>query len=117
MLFPFLTIIGVSLILQQKIRQEYEGELSWLEKRRALAKIEEHFAIENTKLDDELGDLLAQHRVLVAGRERLVCVSIVDDDLYQEAVEELERYLSEDTLAEAIDDLEKGHDKKKKKGL
>lgn len=113
MLFLFLTTIGVSLVLQHKIRQEYDGEPSFLEKRRAISKIEERFAFENSQLDGDLKDLLGQHRARVARRDS----SSVSDNLYQEAMEELERDLSRDPLAEAFDDLEKGYDKKKKTGL
>ena len=111
MLFLFLTTIGVSLVLQQKIRQEYEGVD---DPKRQLAQLEEYFTVESVQLDGELADLLAQHSALVARRGH---VSAVSEDLYEEAMAELERDLSRDPLAEAFDDLEKGHDEKKKKGL
>jgi len=109
-LFLFLTTIGASLVLQQKIRQEYEGVDN---PKRQLALLEERFASEAVELDLELSDLLAQHRALVARRDGLV--QPVRADMYQEAMEELERDLLRDPLDEAFEVLEKRREEAKKK--
>lgn len=108
MLFLFLTTIGASLVLQQKIRQEFDGVGN---PKRQLAQLKENFAVETEQLDGDLAKLLAQHRTLVARRDKTPISAV----LYQEAMEELERDLSRDPLAEAFEDLEKDNVESKKK--
>ena len=114
MLFLFLTTIGVSLVLQQKIRQEYEGSSELLDKHQALKRAKGELTIESAQLDEELDELFAQHQSLVAKRDGICAPSLEE---YREAMEELERDLSIDPLDAAFYNLERSHDEKKKKGL
>lgn len=117
MLFLFLTTIGASLVLQRRIQQEYDGEAApdWMARRKLVSKLEAQFRNENETLDRELAELLATHRVLVARRAGMP----LGEDLYDEAMEELERELARDPLEEAFQSLEQGdgEEKKKKKGV
>lgn len=113
MLFLFLTTIGASLVLQQKIRQEYEGVGN---PRRQLALIEERFTLETVEFDRELAGLLEEHRALVARQEGRP-LDVVRHSLFahKQALEELDDELSRDPLDEAFADLERRHGEKKKK--
>ena len=111
MLFVLLTSIGVSMVLQQKIRQEFEGSSEFLDKHRALAHAKRVLEIETAQLGEELDGLFAEHRALVVKRDGDVAIS---NDLYAQAMKELELDLARDPLEAAFDDLEKRHAEKKK---
>lgn len=113
MLFLFATAIGASLFLQRKIQREYDGVPDWKTRRQLVTQLEAQFKVENEELDQELSSLLAHHRALVARRDGLV--TPIKKDLYDEAMEELERDLASDPLEEAFRALEEGDGEKKKK--
>ncbi len=114
MLFVLLTSIGVSMILQQKIRQEFEESSELLDKHRAFAHAKGVLDIENAQLSEEIEGLFEQRRALVIKRDGDVAIS---NDLYAEAMEELELDLARDPLDIAFDDLERRYAEKKKTGL
>ena len=117
MLFLFLTTIGASLVLQRRIQQEYDGVPDWQARRKRVAKLEAQFASENDVLDRELDELLSTHRALVARRGGMEVK--IKQELYDEAMAELERDLARDPLEEAFQSLEQGdgEEKKTKKGV
>ncbi len=114
MFILFLTSIGISVFLKDKIQREYDGAPGFFEQYKMRQLVKAHFETENQELDLELSKLLAEHRSLV--RQSKIETDRVDDDLYIQAMQELEKDLKTDLLEQAFEELERNV-KKTKKGL